>query len=98
MLLYSKHNTPKHYYNKSELKCLDGNGFTLFNNAVDNFTLYLWGHSRSKSQETTDQGLMIYQKQHSNAKNGGFSKSDNYLEPASNEESKSSKHKTSDSV
>lgn len=41
MLLYSKHNTPKHYYNKSELKCLDGNGFKLFNNAVDNFTLYL---------------------------------------------------------
>lgn len=52
----------QHYNNKSELTFLDGNHFTLFNNAVAHFTLYLWGHSMSKSPETTDQVSIIYQK------------------------------------
>lgn len=59
----------QHYYNKSELTFLDGNRVTLFNN---HFTLYLWGHSMSKSPETTDQVSMIYQKKHSNATNPLF--------------------------
>lgn len=62
----------QHYYNKSELTFLDGNRFTLFNNAVARFTLYLWGHSMSKSPETTDQVSMMYQKKHSNATNRLF--------------------------
>lgn len=62
----------QHYYNRSELTVLDGNQVTLFNNAVAHFTLYLWGHSMSKSPETTDQVSMIYQKKHSNATNPLF--------------------------